>query len=328
MTRKARECLHHILNYILLLTGKHSDSDKFVDKPLSQKRISEVLEGMNIAASEPLLSKIKRSQVEKGLTFHEENLIEIKRGLETWCAKGFNAQFYPQTNKFSEKTNPEDFDPKEFYPKKRAEQNKNDTDVRLHHGGRRSQEYKVNFMATAQREVLEVGIRLRAFRDNLRYVGRDIYRQPVERLLARGVNFKCYLLDVNASTVKAYIEDLATVQEKERSSYEVVPEVINDLTELCDTFRAKNYPGTFELYQYAHIPQNHFFVVDNDLEDHAKMMISNYIFGIPRGQCFVIEFSREDADVLYDQYKKSLEHLIGDAKRLASSAWNPAAPKI
>jgi len=328
MTRKAKECLHHIIYYILLLTGKHADSDQFVDKPLSQKRISEVLEGMNISASEPLLSKIKRSSEDQSLTFNEENLIEVKDGLEIWCADGFNAQFHPKIGRFSEKMDFKEFEPKDFYPKKRAEQNKNDTDVRLHHGGRRSQEYKVNFMATAKREVLEVGIRLRAFRDNLKYVGRDIYRQPVERLLARGVNFKCYLLNVKAPAVKAYIEDLATVQKKELSSYEVVPEVIKDLTEFCETLRAKKYPGTFELYQYAHIPQNHFFVVDNGLDDQAKMMISNYIFGVPRGQCFVMEFSREDADVLYDQYKTSLEHLIGDAELLASSARKLPATKI
>jgi len=272
---------------------------------------------MNIAASEPLLSKLKNSD-SKQVGFNEELLIDICMGLERILADEVNVSWLPNKKRFFQKIDAVKFEPKRFLRKKRASGNSEQIDVRLH-SGRRSQGYKVDFMATAQKEVLEVGIRLRAFRDYL-YSGPDIYRQPVEKLLQRGVNFKCYLLDPAHENVKAYINDLATARAEEIKTPEIIASVTEDLKDLCDEFRAENYPGHFELYSYTHIPQNHFFVVDNKDTKRAKMIISNYIFGVRRSQCFVMEFSKHDAEELYKLYEQSLHKLIKDAQLIVSSA--------
>ena len=44
--------------------------------------------------------------------------------------------------------------------------------------------------------------------------------------------------------------------------------------------------GAFEVYTYKHIPNNYFQLIDGDAL-HAKMMISHYIYGVSRANCFV-----------------------------------------
>lgn len=174
---------------------------------------------------------------------------------------------------------------------------------------------KVDFMKSAQDEVIEVGIRLRAFLEYMTRAADRNFKRPMEELLERGIDVKCYILDPDAQVVRMYFDDLAKEISKEKESEAVIREVIKGLVALSREFEEVGLPGKLEIYTYAHVPQAHYFVVDRN-RPGGKMMVSHYIYGLPRGKCPVIAFTQKDKPQLFKKYKEGLEILMKGAKKI------------
>ena len=190
-----------------------------------------------------------------------------------------------------------------------------ETGLVLHLDGRLSIEQKTDFISTAQKEVIEVGIRLKTFSDYFTSRKDLEYKEYIIRLLKRGVTFKGYMLDPDSNITSMYFNDRMSAQESEADAVPEMKKVVQKLNRLVKEFEQQKYPGAFEIYLYKHVPYNHFLVVDQHL-DGAKMMVSHYIYGIRRAECPVLEFTKLKQPALFQKYARSLQLFLQEAKRL------------
>ncbi|MBV6442441.1 MAG: hypothetical protein DYG98_22295 [Haliscomenobacteraceae bacterium CHB4] len=191
----------------------------------------------------------------------------------------------------------------------------NDSGLILHTDGRLSIQQKTEFIAAAQKEVIEVGVRLKTFADYFISRKEPEYKDHIAALLRRGVAVKGYLLDPDSNEASLYFADRARAQEPERDAIAETKKAVEKLKRLVGEFAQRNYPGTFEIFLYKHIPYNHFLVTDRH-QDGGRMMVSHYIYGIRRAECPVLEFTRSQQPALFKKYADSLEYFIRDAKPL------------
>jgi len=187
---------------------------------------------------------------------------------------------------------------------------------KFHKEGRLNILQKVGFMKDTQKELIEFGLSLNTFSNYFTSRKESDYKIPIETLLQKGVNIKCYLLDPDCNAARLYFADRAIVDEPEKNRPELIREVIKRLQRLHEELTAKNYTGTLELYAYRHIPYNYFFIVDSSSHNNAKMLISHYLYGVHRSNSPVLEFTKRNNPTLFKRYWKSYKAMAQDAKRI------------
>lgn len=203
----------------------------------------------------------------------------------------------------------------EIIPLPDPRQLENSLGVNFYDKGRLSIQEKVEFINTAKEEVVEMGVRLRTFVDYFRSRSDHEFAEPVRNLLKRGVNFKLYILDPSSNETLLYFNDRAKVSEEEGNSVEVIKDVIMKLNKIQEELLSYSFPGKFEVYSYKHIPYNHFFIIDGETR-FGKMMVSNYLYGIKRADCPVIQVSKQSNRSLYRRYFLSYKALVREAKNI------------
>lgn len=187
--------------------------------------------------------------------------------------------------------------------------------LKIHKTGRFNAREKADFIKTANEEIIEVGLRLRAFADFFNSHKEDDYQNDLLDRLKNGVNFKAYLLDPDSQEASMYFTDRATFLPAEKRSIDEMRIVINDLQRVRDSIEAMNLKGRFELYLYRHIPYGMFLMVDGGAPD-AKILASPYLFGIRRAHCPVLEIHREHQQHLFSRYRESMMMFMRDAKKI------------
>lgn len=185
----------------------------------------------------------------------------------------------------------------------------------FHFDGRRSTEEKVEFLQSAKREIIFLGIRLRQFVGFFSNRKDADFKDPILALLGRGVVIKCYLADPDSNLTRAYFTDRATVLPEDAFGDALIPQIIEDLKKIKAELAALCEGAQFEIYTYKHFPTAHFLSVDRS-SFAGKMLVSNYTFGIPRSKIPVIEVNKEYNPKLFDMYNRSLEAIIKDAKEI------------
>lgn len=194
-------------------------------------------------------------------------------------------------------------------------QSQNESGLTMHLDGRVSIQQKTDFISTAQKEVIEVGVRLKTFSEYFISRKEKDYKDYISALLKRGVTIKGYLLDPDSNEASLYFADRARVQESETDAIAEMKKVVEKLKRLSLEFEQRKYPGVFNIYLYKHIPYNHFLVVDRNAEG-GKMMVSHYIYGVRRAECPVWEFTKSRQPDLFKKYTDSLEYYLREAKPL------------
>lgn len=181
--------------------------------------------------------------------------------------------------------------------------------------GRLAIAQKVDFISDAKQEVIEFGVVLNTFAGYFFSRNEKEFKHHVQELLAKGVNFKCYLLDPDCEETHLYFSDRAKHLPDELKSIGKIREAIEKLGKVQQQFISAGYHGTFEIFAYQHIPANYFMTVDGDSPD-GKVMVSHYVYGLSRANCPVLEFSKKSNPVLYDRYWDSLKMLAQNARQL------------
>ncbi len=187
----------------------------------------------------------------------------------------------------------------------------------FHEDGRLPIGQKVDFFSEAQQEVIEFGVVLNTFAGYFFSRNEKEFKQHVERLLKKGVHFKCYLLDPDAAETSMYFNDRARHLPDEKKSIGKIKEAMEKLLRVQQQFREAGYKGNFEIYTYKNIPNNYFMTVDGDSQE-GRMMVSHYIYGESRANCPVLEFSKSSNPFLYDRYWASLRKLAENARPITS----------
>jgi hypothetical protein len=187
--------------------------------------------------------------------------------------------------------------------------------VAFHLEGRVSIQHKTDFIASAQKEIIEVGVRLKTFSEYFTSRNEKEYKAHIISLLQKGVAVKCYLLDPDSNEARLYFDDRARAQSSESDAIAETKKVVERLKTLLTEIKQMGLPGAFEIYLYKHIPYNHFLVVDTKLAG-GKMMVSHYIYGVRRAECPVWEFTKKEQPNLFKKYAESLQLYLQDAKLL------------
>ncbi len=187
---------------------------------------------------------------------------------------------------------------------------------KFHKEGRLNIHQKVAFMQDTQKEMIEFGLSLNSFSSYFTSRKESDYKIPIETLLQKGVNIKCYLLDPDSNAARLYFADRAIIDEPEKNRPELIREVIGRLKRLHEEIAVKNYAGSLELYAYKHIPYNYFFICDSSSRNNAKMLISHYIYGVHRSNSPVFEFTKRNNPILFKRYWQSYKAMTQDAKRI------------
>ena len=190
------------------------------------------------------------------------------------------------------------------------------TGFKFHEDGRLTIEEKVAFLSTAKKEIIELGVTLNSFTSYFLNRKDAEFKDPILQLLDKGVTIKCYLLNPNSNEALHYFNDRKMVLPEEANGVEKIKGIIPKLKSIQTELNEEQSNGSFEVYTYKHIPNNHFLSIDGGDRLNGKMMVSHYLYGERRAKCPAFEFTRKDNRSLYLRYWNSLKHVIKDASRI------------
>lgn len=278
-------------------------------KHYNQATIVKKLNFLDITISKPTFSNIVNGKKVKGETLAKtcmgvEKILELELGLQ-WEKSSFVRK-----------------EALDWEPTVVGELDTNDPALVIKPGfafyenGRLPINKKVELLSNAQKEVIEFGITLRTYTSHFISRADWEFRSHVEKLLAREVNIKCYLLNPECNEARLYFNDRMRVQGESSKGVETIKESIGKLCQLKEEFEKNDFPGAFEIFTYKHIPYNHFMAIDG-ASINGQMIVSHYIYGESRANCPVLEFSKDRSRALYKLYWKSLQLLTKDAKQIA-----------
>jgi hypothetical protein len=184
-------------------------------------------------------------------------------------------------------------------------------DLQLYEQGRLSPDDKMAFIDDARSEVLEVGLGLTTIADYFPSLRPEAFTDQIVAALRRGVRVRCYLLDPTWEGTAVYLADRAE------------PHYLDEITAAIAKFRevSARLPsgagvGSLEVHAYRHMPSFHASVVDGPDPRRGRMMISSYLFGVPRSHCPVLLFSRQSNPAMFATYWRSIQALIEQSERL------------
>lgn len=186
---------------------------------------------------------------------------------------------------------------------------------KIHKTGRFNATEKAGFIQTATEEIVEVGLRLKAFAGFFNSHKEDDYQNHLLERLKNGVHFKAYLLDPESQEARMYFTDRSKFLPDEARSIDEMRIVVKELQRVRDNIAARNLKGSFELYLYRHMPYGMFLMVDGATA-HGKLLVSSYLYGVRRAHCPVLEIYKEHQHHLYTRYRESMLMLMADAKKI------------
>jgi hypothetical protein len=182
--------------------------------------------------------------------------------------------------------------------------------------GRLHIEDKVKFFESTTTQMVEFGTTLNTFTTYLLNLRQATFKQPIQALLKKGVNIQCYLLDPDWNGTALYFNDRDIHSENGTPGIEKIRASLRRLKIITQELEQQQYPGTFEVFTYEHIPSNYFLAIDADDKSKAKMMVSHYLYGESRANCPVMEFTRQAEPTLFIRYQTALNKLIKSAKKV------------
>jgi len=190
---------------------------------------------------------------------------------------------------------------------------KNSLDIpfKITEQGRLSVQEKVAFMNKAKSEVIEIGSGIREFTRYFTSRSPSDFKEPVKNLLSRGVVFRCFAVD------PVWIQKVVKMSSREKEYYKQINQTLNQLHKIRKEFRQSGINTKFEIRTFRDIPRYHALCVDLN-KPTGRMIISNYLPGIKKAECPVLQFSKSSNSKMFDTYYKSIRKIIS-----SSRTWNP-----
>jgi class 3 adenylate cyclase len=185
---------------------------------------------------------------------------------------------------------------------------------RLYEGGRLPLAEKAKFLESAQSEVIEIGIGLVTFATYFHKFDKSLFKEPVRRMIKRGVSLKCFAIDPDTENAKIYCKD------RQESDYlRDAKGAFDQLRTVKEEFLRDQLPGSFELYTFHHIPYFHAMCADigeDQPSRNGRIVVSNYLFATKRADCPGLSFSARSNPKLFGTYWKSIRAMTSESHRL------------
>ena len=184
--------------------------------------------------------------------------------------------------------------------------------VIYHPSGRMLPEAKISFMEQASTgdTIIEMGVRLHAFSNYFHSTSDKNYKDHIRRILMRGVNLHCYMLDFRSDLAKLYFEKRGAIQAPEKKVLKEMPEIVNRLKAIRFELNREGYEGQMDLFHHEQFPEYHALLVGNHL------LISHYLLGVRRSNSPVVELSKGKNPALFQRYLKSIKAMQKGAIRI------------
>lgn len=184
--------------------------------------------------------------------------------------------------------------------------------LRIHEEGRRSIADKIEFIQNAKYEVIEMGIRLNTF--SKYFIGRNDseFKDHIIKLLTRGVELKCLMMDPEAEFTRYYFEDRAKANPREMQAFKEMPQILEDLKLIQNELNGMNLAGKMRIFLYHNFPYHHYLTVDG-AKEWGKMMYSSYIYGEKRANCPVTEFYQHGSPTLYARHWNAVQLILNQS---------------
>jgi len=183
----------------------------------------------------------------------------------------------------------------------------------LNEGGRLPLSEKVAFLEGTTSEIIEMGVGLSTFASYFHKFDKALFKEPVRRLIRRGVSFKCLAIDPRSSAAKAYCHD-----RQEQHYLRDAKIAMDQLRSVRDEFVQEKLSGSFEFYTHSHVPYFHGMCSDIGYDQpsrHGRMIVSNYLFATKRADSPVMRFSARSNPKLFETYWKSVRALLRTSSR-------------
>ncbi len=285
--------------------------------PYNQKELAEKLEIVKVLVSRSTLTNIKKQLIDELDTkkVAPATMRKVANGLQEIIYQEQGKRFNSQLGNFE--FNP---DPnwmaivlKKDIPE--SEVSIKEPEVIFHGDGRRNISEKIALMQMADQEVIEIGIRMNTFANYFTSRRESEFQDYILKLLERGANFNCYILNPKGRIAYPYFKDRALAQPPEMEAFEAMPEIIEKLKGVKIKLNEAGFKGKFRLFRYNTFPYFNALVADRDFP-HARMFISPYLYGVSRANSPVIEVHKRKNDKLYTKYWASVIAIIERAEEI------------
>lgn len=175
--------------------------------------------------------------------------------------------------------------------------------------GRPPLDEKISFLATAEEELIEVGVGLTSFSGYFRRRRPSEFKETIDDLLNRGVSIRCLMLDPETDMARIYVNE-----NKEPEYLNRMRDSLQMLKEIKEDYDSVGLHG-FHIMTYDAIPRFHVTCADLDTP-HGKMSVSHYLRGITRASTPAARFSRMSNPELFEKYAASLKSLLDIAREV------------
>lgn len=186
--------------------------------------------------------------------------------------------------------------------------------IYLHDLGRRVAKEKIALYQSAQKEVIEIGVRLSTFANHFTEDNASVFKDPILNMLQSGINFKCYVLNPNGRFAAPYFEDRAKVQPEEAHTLKSLEFVQEKLITIFTALNNQSTKGKMQLYIYNSFPYLHASVVDGD-SPNGRMFVSHYLYKISRAEAPGMELRRQWDERLYGKYWESVVAMMEQSSK-------------
>jgi hypothetical protein len=187
---------------------------------------------------------------------------------------------------------------------------KDGVSVRVYEEGRLTVPNKVAFFKDAQQEIIEIATAARSFANYFESRSYHEFRQPVEEILKRGVNFSVYVLDPNGINTSVYATDMHDPELVSK-----ITRSLETLKKLRDELKSAKFPGKFEVFTYSQLPACYLLMIDPKLPQ-GRMHFSHYLNGLKRADTPVVEVYKSKNPLLFNKYFEYLTRLTKSSKRV------------
>ncbi|MEM8906213.1 MAG: hypothetical protein AAGD05_00075 [Bacteroidota bacterium] len=272
----------------------------------TQASISQKLKVLGFEVSRATLSNAKSGQRKVS----PKKMKQMAQGLQALLRREFCLDFVAEKQMF-ERLAPTECQPQPIIiasPQPISKTPRSGLGYQIHEG-RPAVHQKVAFYQNAKTEIIEIGLRLRNFKNYFKDKRDSAFSLPLQQLLENGVHFKCYILNPEGNLAERYLADRALIQITEKETFKSLPKISEALQQQFLRINQAGYPGKMKLYYYDHFPYFHASVVDG-AQENGHMLLAPYLYGLTRANTPVIEINRRQNPTLFKKYWRSVTAMI------------------
>jgi len=185
----------------------------------------------------------------------------------------------------------------------------------IHSEGKRPLNEKLELLQKAQDEYLELGLNLKNIIRLLTEESIAAFREPLLKKLKAGLQVDFYVLNPNGRFYSEYLKDRAKVQEDEHKTLERFKEEFKELKSIIEDLNKETQKGKIRLFIYNTFPYCHATIIDS-LRIHSQMLLTNYLYGVRRVDCPVVEVMKNQHRKMFEIYWKSVLNIISQSQQI------------